>query len=65
MSRKIYNRLSFMAVSWLDESTLKVDSGGRMDFETWIAGHTRYLKVHGYAARAFDFARCWQGARPR
>ena len=22
MSRKIYNRLSFMAVSWLDESTL-------------------------------------------
>jgi hypothetical protein len=36
-----------------------------MDFETWIAGHTRYLKVHGYAARAFDFARCWQGARPR
>jgi hypothetical protein len=24
MSRKIYNRLSFMAVSWLDESTLVV-----------------------------------------
>jgi len=24
MSRKIYNRLSFMAVSWLDESTLAV-----------------------------------------
>ena len=24
MSRKIYNRLSFMAVSWLDESTLGV-----------------------------------------
>ena len=23
MSRKIYNRLSFMAVSWLDESTLR------------------------------------------
>jgi hypothetical protein len=23
MSRKIYNRLSFMAVSWLDESTLQ------------------------------------------
>jgi hypothetical protein len=22
MSRKIYNRLSFMAVNWLDESTL-------------------------------------------
>jgi hypothetical protein len=22
MSRKIYNRLSFMAVGWLDESTL-------------------------------------------
>ena len=24
MSRKIYNRLSFMAVSWLDESTLNL-----------------------------------------
>ena len=24
MSRKIYNRLSFMAVSWLDESTLRL-----------------------------------------
>ena len=28
MSRKIYNRLSFMAVSWLDESTL--GNGGRL-----------------------------------
>ena len=27
MSRKIYNRLSFMAVSSLDESTLGTDSG--------------------------------------
>jgi hypothetical protein len=27
MSRKIYNRLSFMAVSWLDESTLEFRSG--------------------------------------
>jgi hypothetical protein len=25
MSRKIYNRLSFMAVSWLDESTLQLN----------------------------------------
>jgi hypothetical protein len=28
MSRKIYNRLSFMAVSWLDESTLLGRSSG-------------------------------------
>ena len=27
MSRKIYNRLSFMAVSWLDESTLVIPQG--------------------------------------
>ena len=26
MSRKIYNRLSFMAVSWLDESTLDLET---------------------------------------
>jgi hypothetical protein len=26
MSRKIYNRLTFMAVSWLDESTLPVSA---------------------------------------
>jgi len=30
MSRKIYNRLSLMAVSWLDESTLMV-SGSLLD----------------------------------
>ena len=31
MSRKIYNRLSFMALSWLDESTLglcRADANG-------------------------------------
>jgi len=27
MSRKIYNRLSLMAVSWLDESTLSLRKG--------------------------------------
>ena len=27
MSRKIYNRLSFMAVSWLDEFTLPKSEG--------------------------------------
>ena len=27
MSRKIYNRLRFMAVSWLDESTLPISLG--------------------------------------
>jgi len=32
MSRKIYNRLSFMAVSWLDESTLGVSQGGWTPF---------------------------------
>jgi hypothetical protein len=31
MSRKIYNRLSFMAVSWLDESTLT-----REVLERWL-----------------------------
>ena len=32
MSRKIYNRLSFMAVSWLDESTLLSPSEVQQDF---------------------------------
>jgi hypothetical protein len=28
-----------------------------MDFEACIVGHTRYLKMYRYAARASDFAR--------
>jgi hypothetical protein len=34
MSRKIYNRLSFMAVSWLDESTLGSPQEFRMKILT-------------------------------
>ena len=35
-----------------------------MAFEAWITGHTRYLKVQGYAASQ-HFARYRRGAQPR
>jgi hypothetical protein len=36
-----------------------------MDFEAWIVDHTRYLKVHGYAALSSHFALYWKGTQPR
>jgi len=35
MSRKIYNRLSFMEVSWLDESTLPYQHGKFVLTDRW------------------------------
>jgi hypothetical protein len=44
MSRKIYNRLSFMAVSWLDESTL---FRGRLSFRAgwWMCYNRKAVKA--------------------
>ena len=36
-----------------------------MPFEAWITGHTRYLKVHGYANLASHFAHYQKGVQPR
>jgi hypothetical protein len=36
-----------------------------MAFEAWITGHTRLLKVHGYATPASHFAHYRKGAQPR
>jgi len=50
MSRKIYNRLSFMALSWLDESTLglcRADANG-MSLNYLMVGGRGVTRTRGH-----------------
>ena len=59
MSRKIYNRLSLMAVSWLDESTLSIPADG-LDMKTAA------IRIHALAkSLGVEKARVVGHDRPR